>query len=179
MSIVLKAICYLSPHSQPSWNVICKALKGLTGNLHVFLKIQYIYCWLMHAELSCNIDFWIYIREMPILFTLPKPLGFAVEKDLWLAKQMILAIAVMVRWICVCMYLCTYYKCVWRMEIVATFKWWILVCMSFPSGSVGRESTCNVGDMGSIPGWGRSPGGGHGNSLQYSCLEILMDRGAR
>lgn len=121
-SIVLKAICYLSPHSQPSWNVICKALKGLTGNLHVFLKIQYIYCWLMHAELNCNIDFWIYIREMPILFTLPKPLGFAVEKDLWLAKQMILAIAVMVRWICVCVYLCTYYKCVWRMEIVATFK---------------------------------------------------------
>ena len=33
-------------------------------------------------------------------------------------------------------------------------------------------------DTGSIPGWGRSPGGGHGNSLQYSCLENAMDRGA-
>ena len=36
----------------------------------------------------------------------------------------------------------------------------------------------DIGDMGSIPGWGRSPGGGHGNPLQYSCLEKLMDRGA-
>ena len=37
--------------------------------------------------------------------------------------------------------------------------------------SGGKESTCNVGDLGLIPGWGRSPGGGHGNPLQYSCLE--------
>ena len=35
-----------------------------------------------------------------------------------------------------------------------------------------------VGDTGSVPGWGRSPGGGHGNPLQYSCLENPMDRGA-
>ena len=44
-----------------------------------------------------------------------------------------------------------------------------------------KESTCNVGDagdMGSIPGSGRSLGGGHGNPLQYSCLENPMDRGA-
>ena len=34
-----------------------------------------------------------------------------------------------------------------------------------------KEITCNVGDLGSIPGSGRSPGGGHGNPLQYSCLE--------
>ena len=40
-----------------------------------------------------------------------------------------------------------------------------------PSGSDGKESTCNVGDLGLIPGLGRSPGGGHGNPLQYSCLE--------
>ena len=42
---------------------------------------------------------------------------------------------------------------------------------AFPGGSDGIESTCNVGDLGSIPGLGRSPGGGHGNPLQYSCLE--------
>ena len=36
----------------------------------------------------------------------------------------------------------------------------------------------NVRDLGLIPGWGRSPGGGHGNPLQYSCLENPMDRGA-
>ena len=41
----------------------------------------------------------------------------------------------------------------------------------FPGGSDGKESTSNVGDLGLIPGLGRSPGGGHGNPLQYSCLE--------
>ena len=40
--------------------------------------------------------------------------------------------------------------------------------MGFPGGSNGKESACNVGDRGLIPGWGRSPGGGHGNPLQYS-----------
>ena len=41
----------------------------------------------------------------------------------------------------------------------------------FPGGSDGKESSCNVGDLGLIPGLGRSPGEGHGNPLQYSCLE--------
>ena len=41
----------------------------------------------------------------------------------------------------------------------------------------GKESACNAGDAGSIPGLGR-PGGGHGNPLQHSCLENLLDRGA-
>ena len=41
-----------------------------------------------------------------------------------------------------------------------------------------KESACCVGDLGSIPGLGRSPEGGHGNPLQYSCLENLTDRGA-
>ena len=41
----------------------------------------------------------------------------------------------------------------------------------FPGGSVGKESACNVGDLGLIPGLGRSPGRGHGTCLQYSCLE--------
>ena len=44
--------------------------------------------------------------------------------------------------------------------------------------SVGKESVFNAGDPGSIPGWGRSPGEGNGNPLQYSCLENPMDRGA-
>ena len=42
----------------------------------------------------------------------------------------------------------------------------------------GKESACNVGDLGLIPGSGRSPAEGNGNSLQYSCLENSMDRGA-
>ena len=45
------------------------------------------------------------------------------------------------------------------------------VFLGFPGGSDGKESTCNVGDLGSIPGLGRSPGRGHGNPLQYSSLE--------
>ena len=43
--------------------------------------------------------------------------------------------------------------------------------LGFPGGSDGKESTCSAGDLGSIPGSGRSPGGRHGNPLQYSCLE--------
>ena len=50
--------------------------------------------------------------------------------------------------------------------------------MSFPSGSVMKNLPANVGDAGSIPGSGRSPGGRYGNPLQYSCPENSMDRGA-
>ena len=46
-----------------------------------------------------------------------------------------------------------------------------------PGGSDGKVSTCNVGDLGSIPGLGRSPGEGNGNPLQYSCLENPKDGG--
>ena len=55
--------------------------------------------------------------------------------------------------------------------------------LGFSDGSVDKKkSACNAGDTedsGSIPGLGRSPGGGHGNPLQYSCLENPMERGAR
>ena len=47
------------------------------------------------------------------------------------------------------------------------FPWWLS----------GKESTCNAEDPGSILGLGRSPGGGYGNPLQYSCLENPLDRG--
>ena len=43
--------------------------------------------------------------------------------------------------------------------------------LGFPGGSVDKESACNVGDLGLIPALGGSPSGGHGNTLQYSCLE--------
>ena len=43
--------------------------------------------------------------------------------------------------------------------------------LGFPGGSDGKESACNSGDLGSIPGLGRSLEEGHGNPLQYSCLE--------
>ena len=49
--------------------------------------------------------------------------------------------------------------------------------MDLPHSSVGKESVCSAGDLGLIPGLGRSPGEGNGNPLQYSCLENPMDRG--
>ena len=57
-----------------------------------------------------------------------------------------------------------------------------LICFvyfgDFPGGSDGKESACNAGDWGSIPGLGRSPGEGNGFPFQYSFLENSMDRGA-
>ena len=54
---------------------------------------------------------------------------------------------------------------------------WFLgqVFLGFPCGSAGKESACNAGDLGSIPGLGRSPGEGKGYPLQYSGLENSMD----
>ena len=50
--------------------------------------------------------------------------------------------------------------------------------MGFPGGSVVKNAPASSGDVGSIPESGRSPGGGNGNPLQYSCLENSMDKGA-
>ena len=52
------------------------------------------------------------------------------------------------------------------------------VNLGFPGGSEDKASACNVGDLGLIPGLGRSPREGNGIPLQYSCLENTMDRGA-
>ena len=49
--------------------------------------------------------------------------------------------------------------------------------MGFPGGSDGKESACNAGDLGSMPGFGRSSGEGNGNLIQYSCLENPTDGG--
>ena len=54
-----------------------------------------------------------------------------------------------------------------RNEIVGSYD--------FPDSSVGKESACNTGDLGSVPGLGRSPGEGKGYPLQYSGLENFMD----
>ena len=64
-------------------------------------------------------------------------------------------------------------KIPWRRDRVPTPLFW-----GFPGGSDGKESTCDAGDVGLIPGLGSSPWGGHGNPLQYSCLENPMDTGA-
>ena len=53
-----------------------------------------------------------------------------------------------------------------------------LSVLGSPGGSAVKNLPASAGDTGLIPGWGRSLGGGHGNPLQYSCLENPMDRGA-
>ena len=50
--------------------------------------------------------------------------------------------------------------------------------LGFPGGADGKESACSTGDLGSIPGSGKSPGEENGNPLQGSCWENLIDRGA-
>ena len=63
--------------------------------------------------------------------------------------------------------------------ILFLFFYWTKVALRvFPCNSVGKKSACNAGDLGSIPGWGRSPGEGNGNPLQCSSLQNPMDRGA-
>ena len=64
-------------------------------------------------------------------------------------------------------------KICWRRDRLPT-----PVSLGFPGGSRDKESACNAGDLGSITELGRSPGEGHGNPLQYSCLEKFMERGA-
>ena len=61
----------------------------------------------------------------------------------------------------------------WRREKLPT-----PIFLGFSGGSDGKESACNAGDLGSVPGSGRSTGRGHGNPLQYSCLENPTNRGA-
>ena len=53
-----------------------------------------------------------------------------------------------------------------------------MIYLGLPGGSDGKEPACNAGDLGLIPGSGRSPGEGNGNPLQYSCLENSTDTGA-
>ena len=60
-------------------------------------------------------------------------------------------------------------------DVLWTYK---VVKLGFPHSSIGKNSSCNAGDLGLIPGSGRSSGEGNGNPLQYSCLENPMDKGA-
>ena len=65
-----------------------------------------------------------------------------------------------------------------NITLATSNSFWRQVQYKFPGGSDGKASVCNAGDLGSIPGSGRSPGERNGNPLQYSCLENPMDGGA-
>ena len=70
-------------------------------------------------------------------------------------------------YVCVCVDVCV---------CVCVFMYIYMYMAGFPCSSVGKEPACNAGDLGSIPGSGRSLGEGNGNPLQYSCLENPIDR---
>ena len=63
-------------------------------------------------------------------------------------------------------------------QSVPAFFCYLVSIHYFPGGSEGKKSACSTGDLGSIPGSGRSPGEGNGNPLQHTCLENSMDRGS-
>ena len=62
--------------------------------------------------------------------------------------------------------------------LTRVYLWPVYFFIQVSGGSDSKASACNVGDLGSIPGSGRSPGEGNGNPLQYSCLENPIDGGA-
>ena len=64
------------------------------------------------------------------------------------------------------------------MDSVSPRQIFLMFDKNVPDGSDSKESACNMGNLGLIPGWRRSPGEGNGNPFQYSCLENSMDRGA-
>ena len=80
-------------------------------------------------------------------------LKMAIFHFLWLSSMPLCVCICICIYICICVCVCIY------------------IYIGFPGGSDDEESACNAGDLGSIPGLGRSPGGGYGNPLQYSCLE--------
>ena len=65
-----------------------------------------------------------------------------------------------------------------RVFFISILEYFFMSIPGFPGGSVGKESACNAGDLGLIPGSGRSSGEGNGNPLQYSCLGNPVDGGA-
>ena len=72
-----------------------------------------------------------------------------------------------------CLHMHVHTMCIYTLLFIYTFVIW-----GFRNGSDGRESACNAGDLGTIPGSERSPGGGNGNLLQDSCMESSMGREA-
>ena len=71
-----------------------------------------------------------------------------------------------------------FFKFLFLPSVFICFRVHVRYIMGFPGGSYGKESACNAGVLGLIPGSGRFPGEGDSNPLQYSCLENSMDRGA-
>ena len=73
------------------------------------------------------------------------------------------------------------FEVIYRRCFVSCMDFIIGIChyypLGFPGGSESKDSACNAGDLGSIPESGRSPGGGNGNPLQYSCPENSLIRG--
>ena len=94
-----------------------------------------------------------------------------------------MAMQLYIAYMCI-VYIFTHFIIVhWHLVLGLNNIYSCFICISvellgFPGGSEVKASACNAGDLGSIPGSGRSPGEGNGNPLQYSCLENPMGGGA-
>ena len=131
------------------------------------LYIQGPECCLAHSRLSVNICCWILL--FPILFSHL----FRESKNAVVCVRHLPLLA-----FCTPIYFLT-------LSFLFSYLHWSLNQLAntstdkgFPGGPNGKESACNAGDLGSIPGLGRSPGIGHDNPLQCFCLENSVDRGA-
>ena len=119
--------------------------------------------------------------HLPVINTLRKKNGY-LGLRLYFVVLLLLNLTKQISWDCGCYKrgLSLYEKVSSLLPSVTLSSIWesIVSLRGFPGGSDSKESTCNVGDLGSIPGLGGSPGVGDGNPLQYSSLENSRDRGA-
>ena len=117
-----------------------------------------------------------HFSHLPMINTLRKKNGY-LGLRLYFVVLLLLNLTKQISWDCSCCKrgLSLYEKVSLFLPSVKLSSIWesTVSLRGFPGGSDSKESTCNVGDLGSIPGFGRSPGGGDGNPLQYSCLENL------
>ena len=109
---------------------------------------------------------WLYVSESMLFNKLSVSYSGVRIALIWAGQSMAININF---YVCVRRNLCMFFS-----VFVQTYVW----KMGFPGGSEVKASACNAGDLGSIPGLGRSPGEGNGNPLQYSCLENPTDGGA-
>ena len=161
------------------WDGITDSVDMNLSKLHEIAKDREVWCATVHgvAKSWTRLSDWtITTKKFPTKQKYPN-IFFCLYKGCF--HQIILSLP-MVESLKQCQECPGYFESPYKFNLISSF--WILtgypIYCGLPGGSDGKESACNAGDPGLIPGLGRSPGEGNGNPFQYSCLENSMDRGA-